>query len=127
MTKMLKVSAVAFAIFLLALVAFAQGKDVNGRWTTTLERDQQSMTLKMDLKVSGNSVTGTIDVAPDVTAEIQNGKLEHDQLAFDITAPEHGRTKSIHFTGDVGDDTIMLKNESHGKQGRTMTFRRIKD
>jgi hypothetical protein len=124
---MLKVSAVAFAIFLLALVAFAQGKDISGHWTTTLERGQQSMTFKMNLKVSGNSVTGTIDVAPDVTAEIQNGKLEGDQLTFDITAPEHGHTKSIHFTGDVDDDAITLRNESRGKQGRTMTFRRIKD
>jgi hypothetical protein len=79
------------------------------------------------LKVSGNTVTGTIDVAPDVTAEIQNGKLEGDQLTFDITAPEHGHTKGIHFTGDVADDAIMLRNESRGKQGRTMTFRRIKD
>jgi hypothetical protein len=127
MTRMLRVFTVAFAIFLLALIAFAQGKDVNGRWTTTLERGQQSMNFKMDLKVSGNSVTGTIDVAPDVTAEIQNGKLERDQLTFDITAPEHGHTKSIHFTGDVGDDTIVLKNESRDKRGRTMTFHRIQD
>jgi len=111
----------------LALGAFAQAKDVSGQWTTKLERDQQRMTIKMDLKVSGNSVTGTIDVAPDVTAEIQSGKLESDQLTFDITAPEHGHTKSIHFTGDIRDGTIVLKNESRGKQGRTMTFHRIED
>ena len=85
------------------------------------------MTFKMNLKVSGNSVTGTIDVAPDVTAPIQKGKLEGDQLTFDIVAPEHGHTKSIHFTGDVGDDAITLRNESRGKQGRTMTFHRIGD
>jgi hypothetical protein len=33
---MLKVSAVAFAILVLALGAFAQAKDVSGQWTTTL-------------------------------------------------------------------------------------------
>ena len=124
MKRMLEASAVAFFILVLVLVAFAQTKDVSGRWTTTLERGRQSMTFKMDLKVSGNSVTGTIDVAPDVTAQIQNGKLEGNQLTFDITAPEHGRTKSIHFTGDVGDDAITLRNESRGKQGRTMIFQR---
>ena len=124
---MLKVSAVAFAILLLALVAFAQGKDISGHWTTTLERGEQSMTCKMDLKVSGKTVTGTIEVAPDETAEIQNGRLEGDLLTFDITAPEHGHTKSIRFIGDVGDDMIVLKNESRGKQGRTMTFHRIED
>ena len=127
MTRMLKVSAVAFTVFVLALGAFAQAKDVSGQWTTTFERGQQRMTIKMDLKVSGNSVTGTIDLAPDVIAEIQSGKLESDQLTFDITAPEHGHTKSIYFTGDIRDGTIVLKNESRGKQGRTMTFHRIED
>jgi hypothetical protein len=125
--RTLKLSAVAFSLSVAALVAFAQTQAVSGRWTTTLERGQQSMTVKMDLKVSGNSVTGTIDLAPDVTVQIQNGKLEGDQLTFDVTAPEHGHTKSIRFTGDVRDDTITLKNESRGKQGRTMTFHWIED
>jgi hypothetical protein len=120
----LKISAVAFAMFALALVAFAQGRDVSGRWTTTLDRGRQSITLKMDLKVCGRDVTGTIDVAPDVTAQIQSGKLEGSQLTFDVSAPEHGHTKSIHFSGDVRDETIVLKNESRGKQGRTLIFQR---
>jgi len=127
MKRMLKVCSVAFSISALAFGAIAQGKDVTGRWTATLERGAQSMTVKMDLKVSANSVTGTIDVAPDATAEIQNGRLEGNQLTFDVTAPEHGRTKVIHFTGEVGDDAITLQNESRGKQGRTMTFHRIED
>src|SRR5215471_13429155 len=127
MKRMLKVSAVAFSMFALALVALAQGQDVSGRWTTTLDRGRQSVTLKMDLTVSGNHVVGTIDVAPDVTAQIQNGKLEGDQLTFDISAPEHGHTKSIHFTGNVDGDAITLRNESRGKQGLTMTFHRIED
>lgn len=78
----------------------------------------------MDLKVAGNSVTGTIDVAPDVTAQIQNGKLEGDQLTFDVIAPEHGHTKSIRFTGNVHNDSIELANESRGKPGRTLIFQR---
>ena len=124
MKRMLKVTVLAPAISALALVAFAQGKDVNGRWTTTLDRGRQSMTLNMELKVSGNDVTGTIDVAPDVRVQIQNGKLQGNQLTFDITAPERGHTKSIHFTGDIGAEAITLRNESRGKQGRTMIFQR---
>jgi len=124
---MFRVFAVAFSISALASGAIAQGKDISGRWTATLERGTQSMTVKMDLKVSANNVTGTINVAPGVSAEIQNGKLEGEQLSFDVTAPEHGHTKEIHFTGDVGDDGITLRNESRGKQGRTMTFHRTED
>lgn len=124
MNWMLKVTIIVLAISVLALVAFAQGKDISGSWTTTLQRGGQTRTLKMDLKIAGNSVTGTIDVAPDVTAQIQNGKLEGDQLTFDVIAPEHGHTKKIHFTGDLGEDTVTLRNESSGKQGRTLIFQR---
>ena len=85
------------------------------------------MTSTMQLKLSGDQVTGTIDLAPGVTVQIQNGKLEGKQLTFDVVAPEHGHTKDIHFTGDMGDDAIMLRNESGGKQGRTMTFHRVDD
>lgn len=124
MNWMLKVTIIVLAISVLALVAFAQGKDISGSWTTTLQRGGQTRTLKMDLKIAGNSVTGTIDVAPDVTAQIQKGKLEGDQLTFDVIAPEHGHTKKIHFTGDLGEDTVTLRNESRGKQGRTLIFQR---
>lgn len=124
MNWMLKVTIIVVAISVLALVAFAQGKDISGSWTTTLQRGGQTRTLKMDLKIAGNSVTGTIDVAPDVTAQIQNGKLEGDQLTFDVIAPEHGHTKKIHFTGDLGEDTVTLRNESSGRQGRTLIFQR---
>jgi len=125
--RMLKVTILALSISGMALGAFAQGKDVSGRWTTTQEKGGQSVTFRMDLTVSNNSVTGTIDVAPDVATQIQNGKLEGNQLTFDITAPEHGHAKSIHFTGDVRDDAITLRNESRGKQGRTMIFQRASE
>lgn len=124
MKTMLKVTIVVLSISILVLVASAQGKDISGRWTITLERGGQSARFKMDLKVAGNSVTGTIDVAPDVTAQIQNGKLEGDQLTFDVIAPEHGHTKSIRFTGNVHNDSIELANESRGKPGRTLIFQR---
>jgi len=124
MKRMLKISGVALLILGLAIVTFAQTKDPSGRWTATLGRDGRSMTSTMELKRSGDQVTGTIDLAPGVTVQIQNGKLEGSQLTFDVTAPEHGHTKSIHFTGDVRDDAITLRNESRGKQGRTMIFQR---
>ena len=124
MKRLLNILEISLAISSLAFPAFGQGKDISGLWTTTMTRGGQGRTFKMGLKVSGNHVTGTIDVVPSVAAEIQNGKLEGNQLTFDVTAPEHGRTKNIHFTGEVAGDAITLRNESNGKQGRTMIFQR---
>ncbi len=124
MKRMLKVSAVAFSISVLAFVTFAQSKDLSGCWTATLERGGNTGTFTMDLKISGNGVTGTLSDPSGPPWQIQNGTLEGNQLTFDVTAPEHGHTKNIHFMGDVGDDWITLRNESRGKQGRTLTFHR---
>lgn len=74
--RMLRTFQIALAVSMLASAAFGQGRHINGRWTTTV-----------------NHVTGTIDLAPNVTAEIQNGKLEGNELTFDATAPEHGHTE----------------------------------
>lgn len=127
MKKILGPSAITLLISLLATAAFGQANDPSGRWTSRLERGSRSMTSVMTLKLSDNQVTGTIDLAPNVTVQIRNGKLENTQLTFDVTAPEHGGTKEIHFVGEVQSDVITLRNESRGRQGRTIIYHRSKD
>jgi len=123
-TLRLCVAAMWFSVF--ACLAFGQAQDVSGRWEAKLERGGRSMRSTLDLKVSGNQVTGTIDLAPEVTVQIRNGKFEGSQLTFDVTAPEHGGTKEIHFVGDVQDEVITLRNESRSRPGRTAIFQRSK-
>lgn len=127
MKKLLRPSAITLLISLLATAAFGQANDPSGRWTSKLERGSRSMTSVMTLKLFDNQVTGTIDLAPNVSVQIRNGKLENTQLTFDVTAPEHGRTKEIHFVGEVQSDVITLRNESRGRQGRTIIYHRSKD
>jgi hypothetical protein len=122
MIATLGVIALAASILAITSAVSAQGRDVSGRWTAKLEKGGRSMTSTMNLRASGDQVTGTIDLAPDVTVQIRNGKFEGSQLTFDVTAPEHGRTKEVHFAGDIGDDVITLRNESRDKQGKTMIF-----
>lgn len=118
--------AVAISILVLALLAFAQGKDLSGRWTAMLKKGK-SGTATMNVNVSGLEMAGTLSDPSGQTLQIENGKIEGNQLTFDVTAREHGGTKSIHFFGQVADDLITLHNESHGMPGQTMTFHRIKD
>ena len=120
----LKVSLGVFLISLVALGTSGQTEDLSGHWTATLVRSGRSMTSVMNLKVSGDEVTGTIDLAPGMTLQVQNGKFERSQLTFDVTAPEHGHQKEIHFVGQVEGDVITLRNESNGRQGRTLKYRR---
>ena len=114
-------------IFILILSAFAQESASGGRWTATLTKGDRTGTANLNMSISGTAVTGTLSDPSGQVWQIENGKLEGNQLTFDVTAREHGGTKDIHFFGQIADGLITLHNESHGKRGQTMSFRRPKD
>lgn len=119
--------AFTLTILVFTLSAVSQENTYNGRWTATLKKGDKTGTATLNMTVSGTSVTGTLSDPSGQVWQIENGKLEGNQIAFDVTAREHGGTKSIHFFGEVADGLITLHNESHGKRGQTMSFRRPKE
>ena len=116
--------AIRVAIVSMAVLVFAQGSELAGRWQATLRKGDRTGTCVMDVTLSGTQVTGTLSDPSGQIWQIENGKVEGNQLTFDVTAREHGGTKEIHFFGQVTHDLITLHNESGGKQGQTMSFRR---
>lgn len=118
--------AITAAIVFMAVLVFAQESELAGRWQATLKKGDRTGTSVMDLTGSGTQVTGTLSDPSGQVWQIENGKLEGDQLAFDVTAREHGGTKKVHFFGQVANDLITLHNESNGKPGQTMVFHKMK-
>lgn len=118
--------AIRAAIVFTAVLVFAQESELTGRWQATLKKGDRTGTSVMDLTVSGTHVTGTLSDQSGQIWQIQDGKLEGDQLTFDVTARERGGTKKIHFFGQVTNDLITLHNESNGKPGQTMVFHKMK-
>jgi len=109
------------------LSAFSQENPSSGRWTATLKKGDRAGTATLNMSISGSDVTGTLSDPSGQVWQIENGKLEGNQLTFHVTAREHGGTKNIHFFGQAADELITLHNESHGKPGQTMSFHRRKD
>ena len=119
--------ACTLTILVFALSAFSQENPSSGRWTATLKKGDRAGTATLNMSISGSDVTGTLSDPSGQVWQIENGKLEGNQLTFHVTAREHGGTKNIHFFGQVADELITLHNESHGKPGQTMSFHRRKD
>lgn len=119
--------AYTLTILVLTLSALAQQNASSGRWSATLKKGDKTGTATLNISISGTGVTGTLCDPSGQVWQIENGKLEGNQLKFDVTAREHGGTKNIHFFGQVADGLITLHNESHGKPGQTMSFHRTKD
>ena len=122
---MYRISKIAIKVAIVFMaVLFAQENELTGRWQATLKKGARTGTSVMDVTLSGAQVTGTLGDPSGQIWQMENGKLEGNQLTFDVTAREHGGTKKIHFFGQVTHDLITLHNESSGKQGQTMSFRR---
>lgn len=125
MKGMLKVLAIALCLALaVAVLGAAQPEDVSGTWTATMRRGGKTGNFVMTLQAAGDQLTGTLHDPSGQTMQIENGKLEGNRLTFDAAAQEHGHSKTIHFSGDIADYAITLRNESNGRKGATIIFHR---
>jgi len=92
--------------------------DINGRWSATVTGpNSDSATSALNLKASGSQVTGTFTHPKGLDLEIQNGKLQGNQVSFDATAKVKGETYRLHYSGVIKSDSITLRGGVNGKQG----------
>lgn len=106
----------------LALGFLAEAKadtssDPSGTWSWTMRGRQggteRKVTLK--LKVEGTKVTGTMSMpgrnGQSNETEIKDGKINGDQLSFNVVRERNGNTMTTKYSGKVGADTIKGKIE----------------
>jgi hypothetical protein len=107
---------------LMGVAAFAA--DVSGKWTAeTPGRDGQTMTSTFNLKADGNTLTGTVSGRRG-DAEISNGKIDGDNVSFDVVREFNGNSMTIHYKGTVSGDTLNLKMEGSRGPARDIAAKR---
>jgi hypothetical protein len=107
---------------LLAVAAFAA--DVTGKWTAEVPgRDGNTNTTTFNLKADGSTLTGTVSGRMGDT-DITNGKIEGDNVSFDVVREFNGNSFTIHYKGTVSGDTMNLKIEGPRGGARDVTAKR---
>jgi hypothetical protein len=100
---------------LLAVSAFAA--DVTGKWSAEVQgRGGQTRQVTINLKASGDALTGTIS-GPQGDTEISDGKVSADEVSFNVTREFQGNTVKMHYTGKVAGDEIKFTVTREGGQG----------
>ena len=106
----------ACAILTIGLVAQARAEDKKtdptGTWTWTVDRNGQTSTQTLKLKLDGGKLTGAIagrNSNPDT--EIADGKIDGDNLSFSVTRERNGNKMTQKFSGKLDGDTIKGKIE----------------
>ncbi len=100
---------------LFALFAFtAAAADISGTWKATAEGPNGSMERTFVFQQDGTKLTGKTISSRFGEAQIQNGKIEGDNLSFTITMNFNGDEMKVSYTGKVEGDQIKLTAEAGG-------------
>ena len=84
----------------------ALGADVTGKWVSeaTGKGGPQTYTLKQD----GSTLTGTVQGGRGGPADISNGKVDGDNVSFEVTREMNGNSMTIKYSGTVSGTTMKL-------------------
>ena len=87
---------------LLAVAAWTLlGADVSGNWKATAEGPNGTMERTFTFQVAGDKLTGETTSSLFGKSAIENGKVEGDNVSFDITVSFDGNEMKLNYKGKV--------------------------
>lgn len=108
----------AATLFFALSTAAALAADFNGKWTAELpSRQGGTMTTTFNLKVDAGKVTGTMSTQMG-DAEISNGKVDGDNISFDVVRTFNDNKITLTYTGKADSaDSIKFTRTISGFPG----------
>ncbi len=105
-------------LLVLALAVFAA--DVSGKWTFEQQGRNGAQTVTMMLKADGSNLTGTVDGGRGGPVEITGGKVDGDNVSFNVVREMNGNSMTTKYMGTVAGSEMKLTVERPGRDGNTM-------
>jgi hypothetical protein len=112
---------VASLVLVLGFVARAEDAktDPTGTWTWTIERNGQSRTTTLKLKMAEGKLTGKISGRGGET-DIEDAKVKGDEVTFSVTREFNGNKMTQKYSGKLKDNSIKGKIEFE-RDGQTQS------
>ncbi len=96
----------------------ALGADVTGKWTADNGRGG---TQTFDLKQDGSNLTGTVSGGRGGAVDISNGKVDGDNVSFEVVREFNGNSVTIKYSGSVSGNSMKLTMDA-GRGPREITL-----
>ena len=98
----------ALAVVFLTLGAVtALAANITGKWNATVETPRGTQEMSFDFHVAGAALTGKV-TTPRGESDIQDGKIDGDNLSFTQVVNFNGNEMKINYTGKVDGDSIKF-------------------
>lgn len=104
-----------FSLIVCAIAASAA--DIAGTWKGSAEGPQGNLERTFVFKVDGNKLTGETTSEMLGKSEIQDGKVDGDNISFTITASIQGNELKLNYKGKLSGDELKLTSEAAGGGG----------
>ncbi|MEJ2110709.1 MAG: hypothetical protein P8Z37_12530 [Acidobacteriota bacterium] len=102
-------------IALLTVVVFAYAADVAGKWIAEAPGQQGTSVITLVFKVDGTKLTGTLDNSQmPGEIELKDGKVEGDEVSFNLTRSMGGNDMKVVWKGKVSGDEIKFTRQIEG-------------
>jgi hypothetical protein len=100
-------SVLVMAMLAVGLGLSAWAADFNGKWTATFNTQIGEQHYTYTFKVDGDKLTGTAK-NDNGTTEIQDGKIQGDEISFTENLDFNGNKLVITYTGKIAGDEIKF-------------------
>ena len=94
---------------------------VSGTWNVTFEVEGNTVPGKFDLKLNGNTISGTAESAHTGPGTVIDGVLKNDELEFTLKFASHD---SIKITGKAKEGRLEGELQTEGRTGTWRAVRR---
>jgi len=112
------------ALFIALGSVTALAADFNGKWTAQVESPRGTQTLTFNFHVDGSKLTGTISTRRG-DMDIENGKVDGDNISFDQDLNFNGNDFKITYTGKAdGPDSIKFSRQAGDRPAQEFTAKK---
>ena len=111
------------ALLSCALGVLAYAADATGKWTFETQGRNGPMTQTLNLKQSGSDLTGTLAGGRGGDVQISDGKVDGDNVSFNVVREFQGNKVTIKYTGTISGDEMKLTIEG-GRGQQEVTAKR---
>jgi hypothetical protein len=110
--KLMRVSALALGVFLLATQTSAA--DVDGKWTGTVSTPMGDQHVAFEFKADGTTLTGTALGLDGSQVPIRDGKIDGSNITYSVTFDFGGMPFEFVYKGAVSPTEIKITAEFMG-------------
>ena len=111
----------AMVVCMMTVVAFAAS--IDGKWTGEMQTPNGTRPVTFTFTADGTTLNGST-TGRSGEVKITNGKIDGDNVSFDVVREINNNTMTTHYTGTVSGGELKLKVQMADREPRDLVLKK---